>query len=172
MSQDHYHYIKYSRATGLPVTAGYSSARSEAFNQADDEHAVVLVDGDAQATIEVEVNGQRFTTTVPDMEAVRRTYLRRIDHDATTLTADPFAAIHAAKLIEAKADGERPILTAEAEVTDRPIAAIVAEVIANAEASAVRRARIEVQRIAAKRAVREAGNVLEIIRAADVQWEN
>lgn len=106
-----------------------------------------------------------------DFDAIRRPLLRKIDAEALALTADPFAAVHAAKEAEARASGRGRLILAEAEATAQCPATVARAVIAKADAARARVAAIEVKRIAAKRALAAADSIPALIEASKVAWE-
>lgn len=105
-----------------------------------------------------------------DFDVLRRPLIGRIDAEAIALTADPFAAAHAAKLAEARGTGPWPKIDREAEATGQTRAEVIAAILARAEAAEARCDAVEVKRIAAKRAIAAARTIPELIAASQVSW--
>lgn len=172
-------YIRFRRSDGAIVQYGGDHSVQAMLAQVDEEHDVLETDGPAQAWQDVPTmmpgpDGSPIEgtarITVPNWDAVRGGVLRKIDAAAAALTEDPLATVHALKLAEARSDGLRPLLEAEAEATGQPIGDLVKLVLAKGEQAEARQRAVEVKRITARQAVRAMVDPRQIKAASTVDW--
>ncbi len=161
-----HYFVRYCERTDDIVTVGHTSAPGEIPLQGDANKGLLVIEADG-ATIMAGTPGRDTY-----LEAIRVHLCRKIDGEARELLSDPFADIHAAQAAEARGETpSTPYLDALRAATGQTVKEVVASIREQADAADALKAGINAKRQAAKRHIRAAATISEIVAAAMVDWE-
>lgn len=183
MQPYHTYVLVYEIETGNVVHWTGPVSQDEVALQArpDRGWGAVAVDEDPVKKVQITQGEITYDVFVADIEAVRRTALRRIDDAAGVerqkhITTQPGQAdVYAMKRADAEAlKGDKkapaPFLRTLAAATERDVQKLAAEVLAGAERSTMALANIEALRETAKADAKNAGDLKAIIAAETIRW--
>lgn len=183
MQPYHTYVLVYEIETGNVIhwTGPVSQDEVAAQARADRGWGAVAVDENPIKKVAVTQGDITYDVFVADIEAVRRTALRRVDDAAGVerqkhITTQPGQAdVYAMKRADAEAlkankKAAAPFLRALAAATEQDVHALAADVLAGMERSTIALANIEALRITAKAEIAKAADLKAIIAAEAVSW--
>lgn len=161
-----HYFVRYCERTGDIVTVGHTNTPGEIPLQGDANKGLLVVEADG-ATI---MAGTPSRDTY--LEAVRVHLCRTVDDEARSRMSDPFMDIHAAQAAEARGETVgTPYLDALRSATGQTEKDVVLAIKEQAAAADAMKARINARRQAAKRQIRAATTIGEIVAAGVIDWD-